>query len=63
MSVECGSAQTAHTADDRPDPSSLTSTENSTEQSTSAGSDRRVLGSLTASATSFDRAFHVDFLA
>jgi len=51
MPVECSSTQTTHAADDGPDPGPFASAEHSTQQGTSASSDRCMLDALAAPAT------------
>jgi hypothetical protein len=51
MSVERSSTQTAHAADDGPDPGPFASPEYSAQQRTSPGSDGCMLDALAAPAT------------
>src|SRR5712692_754579 len=63
VSMKCSRSKTGNAPDDRPNPSSLAPAEDSAQQSTSTGSNRRMRDAFAPSTTGFDRTFHIDFLA
>jgi len=61
--MECSRSKTGNAPDDRTQSQLPCPREDSAQQSTSTGSNRRMRDAFAPSTTGFDRTFHIDFLA